>query len=429
MKILIRNGHVVDPSQGIDGRYDILVENRKIARVQKQGASPKLTVSKKDRTIDARGLFVLPGLVDMHVHLREPGYEHKETIATGTKAAVRGGFTSVCAMPNTSPVNDNAGITEYILQKAHKEGVCSVFPVGAVTKGQRGEELSEMGLMKEAGCVAFSDDGHPIANSVVMRRALEYSRSFEAPIISHSEDPLLSGGGVMNEGTLSHRMGLKGIPKAAEEIAVYRDIALAELTGGRLHIAHVSTEGSVRIIREAKKRGVAVTCETCPHYFSVTEEAVRDFNTHAKVNPPLRTKRDMEAVKKGLADGTIDVIATDHAPHHQNEKLREFDMAPPGISGLETALPLSLTLLRDGVLSMSELVEKMTVTPARILGLPKGTVEEGADADILLLDTDAGFTVEAERFFSKGKNTPFDGWELRGMAAATISSGKVHEWR
>jgi dihydroorotase len=367
--------------------------------------------------------------VDVHVHLREPGYEHKETIATGTKAAVRGGFTSVCAMPNTSPVNDNAGITEYILQKAHKEGLCSVFPVGAVTKGQRGEELSEMGLMKEAGCVAFSDDGHPVANSIVMRRALEYSRSFGALVISHSEDPLLSEGGVMNEGTLSHSMGLRGIPKAAEEIAVYRDIALAELTGGRLHIAHVSTEGSVRIIREAKKRGVTVTAETCPHYFSVTEEAVRDFNTNARVNPPLRTKRDVEAVKKGLADGTIDVIATDHAPHHQNEKQREFDMAPPGISGLETALALSLNLVRDGVLSLGELVEKMALAPARILGLPKGTLEEGAEADILVLDMDAGFTVEAERFFSKGKNTPFAGWELTGMAAVTISSGKVHEWR
>jgi dihydroorotase len=395
MKVLIRNGHVVDPARNIDGHCDVLVENRKIVTVRKRGASPKLAVSGKDRTIDAKGLFVLPGLVDMHVHLREPGYEHKETIATGTKAAVRGGFTSVCAMPNTSPVNDNAGITEYILQKAHKEGLCSVFPVGAVTKGQRGEELSEMGLMKEAGCVAFSDDGHPVANSLVMRRALEYSRSFGALVISHSEDPLLSEGGVVNEGTLSHSMGLRGIPKAAEEIAVYRDIALAELTGGRLHIAHVSTEGSVRIIREAKKRGVRVTAETCPHYFSVTEEAVRDFNTNAKVNPPLRTKRDVEAVKRGIADGTIDVIATDHAPHHQNEKRREFDMAPPGISGLETALALSL----------------------------------GADADILLLDTDAEFTVETERFFSKGRNTPFEGFELKGVAAVTISGGKVHEWR
>jgi dihydroorotase len=429
MKILVRNGHVVDPAQGIDGKCDVLVENRRIAAVRKRSASPKLTVSGKDRTIDAKGLFVLPGLVDMHVHLREPGYEHKETIATGTKAAVRGGFTSVCAMPNTSPVNDNAGITEYILQKAHKEGLCSVFPVGAVTKGQRGEELSEMGLMKEAGCVAFSDDGHPVANSLVMRRALEYSRSFGALVISHSEDPLLSEGGVMNEGTLSHSMGLRGIPKAAEEIAVYRDIALAELTGGRLHIAHVSTEGSVRIIREAKKRGVRVTAETCPHYFSATEEAVRDFNTNAKVNPPLRTKRDVEAVKRGIADGTIDVIATDHAPHHQNEKRREFDMAPPGISGLETALALSLNLVREGVLSLSELVEKMATAPARILGLAKGTLEEGADADILLLDTDAEFTVETERFFSKGRNTPFEGFELKGVAAVTISGGKVHEWR
>jgi len=428
MKILVKNGHVVDPSQDLDARCDLLLENRKVARLFKDGRAARVSMGPRDRTIDANGMYVMPGLVDMHVHLREPGFEHKETIRTGTWAAVRGGVTSVCAMPNTSPVNDNAGITEYILQKAHEEGMCSVFPIGAITKGQKGEELSEMGLMLENGCVAFSDDGMPVLSSVIMRRALEYSRSFDVPLISHCEDLALSAGGVMNEGLLSHSLGLGGIPKAAEETIVYRDVALAELTGGSVHIAHVSTEGSVRIIREAKARGIRVTAETCPHYFSVTEDAVAGFNTNAKVNPPLRTKRDIEAIKEGLFDGTIDAIATDHAPHHRNEKQREFDVAPSGISGLETALSLSLGLVREGVLDMPGLVRKMALAPAGILGLEKGTLAEGADADLVVVDAQRKYSVEPDSFLSKGINTPFEGWELQGLAAWTIYKGKVYEW-
>lgn len=423
MKTLIRGGHVIDPSSGLDGVMDILIEGGIIKKV---GHSLR-RADKTTKALDAKGLHVLPGLVDMHAHLREPGFEHKETIKTGTLSAVKGGFTSVCAMPNTSPVNDNAGITEFILQKAEKEGSCSVFPIGAVTKGQRGEELAEMGMMRDAGCVAFSDDGRPVANSFVMRRALEYSKAFGVPIISHAEDLGLSGGGVMNEGLLSHTMGLEGIPGAAEETVVYRDIAIAELTGGRLHIAHVSTEGSVRLIRDAKRRGVKVTAETCPHYFTLTEEALEGYNANAKVNPPLRTARDIEAVKEGLRDGTIDVIATDHAPHSASEKAREFDLAPSGISGLETALPLSLSLLKAGVISLKELARKMASNPARILGIPKGTLKEGADADLVLIDLKKKFIVRASEFVSKGKNTPFEGLELRGAPVVTVCRGKIHE--
>ncbi|MBI4824700.1 MAG: dihydroorotase [Nitrospirae bacterium] len=424
MKILIKNGHVIDPSEGIDGVFDILIDGKKIKAIK---PSEGVTGS-SDKVIDAKGLYVLPGLVDMHTHLREPGFEHKETIKTGTMAGLRGGFTSVCVMPNTEPVNDNAGITEFILERAMIEGVCSVFPIGAITKGQIGQELSEMDMMRSAGCVSFSDDGMPVSNSMLMRRALEYVKAFDVPIISHSEDLSLSNGGVMNEGLLSQILGLKGIPKAAEETIIFRDIALSELTGGRLHIAHVSTEGSVRIIRDAKNRGVKITSETCPHYFSLTEDAVIGYNTNAKVNPPLRTTKDIEAIKDALKDGTIDVIATDHAPHAMDEKLREFDLAPSGISGLETALPLSLRLVEEGILSLSELVEKMALNPARILGLNKGTLKQGADADIIIIDLKKNFNVNPELFVSKGKNTPFKGWVLRGCPVMTICMGKVWEW-
>lgn len=422
MKIIIKNGHVIDPSQGLDGVLDVLVEGRKIKGLSKSISEPGA------RVIDAKGLHVLPGLVDMHVHLREPGFEYKETIKTGTHAAVKGGFASVCAMPNTAPVNDNPGTTDYILQKAREEGMCTVFPIGAITKGQLGEELAEMGMMKEAGCVAFTDDGRPVENSLLMRRALEYSKVFGVPIISHCEDRGLSEGGVMNEGLLSQSLGLRGIPKAAEETIVFRDIALAELTGGRLHIAHVSTEGSVNIIREAKGRGVRVTAETCPHYFTISEEAVRGYNTDAKVNPPLRTERDMEAIKGALKDGTIDVIATDHAPHHPSEKIQEFDFAPSGISGLETALPLALRLVEEGLLGLTDVVRKMALNPSEILGINKGTLRPGADADITLVDLKKRFNVNKELFVSKGKNTPFHGWQLTGLPVVTISMGKVYEW-
>ena len=429
MKILIKNGHIVDPSQNIDGIGDVLIEEGKITEVSSQkSAVSSQHKDKKLRTIDATGLYVFPGLIDMHTHLREPGFEYKETIKTGTMAAVRGGFTTVCAMPNTSPVNDNSSVTDLIITKAIQEGACAVFPIGAITKGQDGEELAEMGIMHAEGCVAFSDDGRPVMNSLIMRRALEYSKTFDVPIIAHCEDLSLSEDGVMNEGLLSLTLGLKGTPAEAEEVMIARDIALAGLTRGRLHIAHVSTEGSVRLVRQAKERGINVTAETCPHYFSIMEDAVKGYNTNAKVNPPLRTKKDIEAIKQGLKDGIIDVIATDHAPHHRDEKLREFDQSPSGISGLETALSLSLRLVEEGVLTLNQLIGKMTVSPAKILKINKGTLKVGSDADVVILDLNKEYKVEAEKFVSKGKNTPFDGWVLKGMPVITISKGKVYEW-
>ena len=451
--ILIKNGHVFDPSREIDGICDILIEAKKIkevrpldARSGTQGkkrkndaAGPKDPLSEIE-IFDASGMLVFPGLVDMHVHLREPGYEYKETIKTGTEAAVKGGITSVCCMPNTNPVNDTPGITEFIIRKTIQEGSCSVFPIGAITKGQKGEELAELGMMYDAGCVAFSDDGRPVMDSLVMRRALEYSRIRKTLIISHAEDMHLAAGGVMNEGLLSLTLGLKGIPVQAEEIMIARDIALAELTGGRLHIAHVSTAGSVELLRAAKKRGIAeITAETCPHYFSITEEAVRGYNANAKVNPPLRTMKDVEAIRQGLHDDTIDVIATDHAPHHKDEKSGEFDNAPPGISGLETSIGLSMRLVDDNVLTPSRLAEKMSCAPARILGLAgssavsrpagiKGTLMPGADADLVIIKVEEDYTVNAAGFRSKGKNTPFDGWTLKARPAATIAKGRIYTW-
>ncbi len=440
MKLFIKNAHLVDPVQKLDDICSILIEGRKIREIHTQspksrGQGAKGSKDQKsggvDEEIDARGMLVLPGLVDMHVHLREPGFEYKETIRTGTEAAVRGGVTSVCCMPNTNPVNDTPGITEFIIRKAIQEGFCSVFPVGAITKGQKGEELAELGMMSDAGCVAFSDDGRPVMDSLVMRRALEYSRIRNMLIISHAEDLSLSAGGVMNEGLLSVTMGLQGIPAQAEEIMISRDIALAELTGGRLHIAHVSTAGSVELLRAARKRGIAeITSETCPHYFSITEEAVTGYNANAKVNPPLRRAKDVEAIRQGLHDGIIDVIATDHAPHHKDEKSGEFDIAPPGISGIETSIGLSMRLVDDGVLTIAGLVDKMTCTPARILGLSdtKGTLRPGADADLVIVDTEKEYAVNAADFRSKGKNTPFDGWRLKARPAVTVSKGRIFRW-
>lgn len=436
MKTLIRNGRIIDPSQRIDGIGDILIEDGKIKELRIENTPPPHPPLGKGgmggyesdvQTIDAAGLLVMPGLIDMHVHLREPGFEYKETIKTGTMAAVKGGFTTVCCMPNTLPVNDNSSVTEFIKRKAAQEGLCSVLPIGAITKGQKGKELAEIGTMRNEGCIAFSDDGQPVMNSLIMRRALEYSKAFDVPIISHCEDLTLSEGGVINEGLMSLTLGLTGIPSEAEQIMVYRDIVLAELTGGRLHIAHVSTEGSVKLIRDAKKKGINVTAETCPHYFSLTEDAVNDYDTNAKVNPPLRSKKDVEAIKAGLVDGTIDVIATDHAPHHTDEKLREFDKAPSGISGLETALSLSLKLLQEGVLTLNQLVEKMALNPSKILRLGKATLEVGAVADIVIVDEEKAFKVEAEKFVSKGRNTPFEGWLLKGMPVVTICKGKTYE--
>jgi dihydroorotase len=424
MIILVKNGHVIDKAGGIDGKFDILVEGDIIKSIAPGGKAGK----KANSVVDASGMHVFPGLVDLHVHLREPGFTHKETIRTGTEAAVRGGFTSVCAMPNTSPVNDNPGTTDYMLRKVAAEGLCDVYPIGAITKEQKGEELAPLGLMNEEGCIAFSDDGSSVMNPLIMRRALEYSKAFGFPLISHCEDLALADGGVMNEGLMSFSMGLKGIPSASEEVMVHRDILLAELTGGRLHLAHISTEGSVRIIRQAKERGVKVTAETCPHYFTLTEQATEGFNTYAKVNPPLRTAADVEAIKQGIRDGTIDIIATDHAPHHQNEKMREFDMAPPGMSGLETALALSLDLVRDGVIGLGRLVSMMTSAPARIAGIDKGSLKEGGFADLVVVDLEREFEVVPGEFASLGKNTPFAGYRLKGKPTATVAGGRLYQW-
>lgn len=438
MKIKIINGYIVDPSQGIEGQGNILIEDGVIkeltirdskvnSKTKKSKEASKEKESEDIKIIDANGKYVVPGLIDMHTHLREPGFEYKETIRSGTMAAIKGGFTTICCMPNTFPVNDHASVTEFIIRKAIQEGHCTVLPIGAITKGQHGEELAEIGTMKNEGCVAFSDDGNPVMNSLIMRRALEYSKAFNVPIISHCEDKTLSEGGLINEGLLSLTLGLKGIPAEAEQIMIYRDLLLAELTGGRLHIAHVSTEGSANLIRNAKAKGVKVTAETCPHYFNLTEEAVIGYNTNAKVNPPLRTKRDVEAIKEALRDGTIDVITTDHAPHHSDEKMMEFERAPFGISGLETAFSLSLNLVREGILTISQLIEKMTFNPAKILNVNKGTLKVGSQADVLIFDMDREYVVNAKEFISKGKNTPFDGWILKGMPLITIYKGIIKE--
>lgn len=423
MRILIKNGRVIDPSRNIDGHKEILIQGSKIKGLYPKGKGPK-----PDKTIDASGCIVIPGLVDMHTHLREPGFEYKETIMTGTMAAIKGGFTSVCCMPNTNPINDTIAVTEFIIEKASKKGACTVYPIGAITKGQEGKELTELEKLINAGCVAFSDDGKPVINSLIMRRVLEYSKIFDVPIISHCEDLKLSEGGVMNEGFISTILGLKGIPNASEEIMVARDIALCELTGGILHIAHVSTEGSVRLVREAKARGINVTTETCPHYFCLTDDSLKSYSTNLKVNPPLRTEKDVEAVKQGLKDGTIDVISTDHAPHHIDDKNKEFDAAAFGISGLETALALGLQLVEKGVLDIKHFIMKISLNPSKITGINKGTLAVDADADITIVNLKNKLIVDSSRFLSKGGNTPFNGWNLKGTVEKTISMGKIHEW-
>lgn len=420
MNILIKNGHVIDPANKVDEKLDVLVTDGKIAKLGKPGSLSDNSA----RVIDASGKLVVPGLIDMHVHLREPGFEYKETIATGTAAAKAGGFTSVCCMPNTNPVNDSRSVTEFILAQA-RNASARVFPIGAITKGSKGEELTEMAELHTAGCFAVSDDGRPVMNAAIMRRAMEYSKIFDLLVISHCEDSSLSDKGVMNEGVVSTELGLRGIPRSAEDVMTGRDISLAELTGCRLHIAHVSTAGSVRMVRDAKSRGVKVTAETCPHYFSLTEEAVRGYNTMAKMNPPLRTTDDVAAIKQGLKDGTIDVIATDHAPHALDEKSGEFDYAPFGVVGLETALGLTLRLVDEGALSLSEAVRKLTNNPASILKIGEGTLTAGSDADITIIDPNTEWTVDASQFKSKSKNTPFNGWKLRGRAVQAIVGGKV----
>jgi len=420
MKTLIKNGHIIDVKAGINGVYDIMIEEGKISEIGSNLEEGNYDI------IDAEGKYVLPGLVDAHCHLRDPGFEYKEDIETGTMSAAKGGFTSVACMPNTNPVADNEAVIKYILNKAKQDGYVNVYPIGAITKGQKGEELAEIGELKFAGAVAISDDGRPVKSSSLMKKALQYASMFDITVISHCEDLDLAEEGVMNEGYQSTVLGLKGIPSAAEAIAVSRDLILAEYTKAPIHIAHVSTEMSVDLIRNAKKRGVNVTAETCPHYFALTDEACDGFNTLAKVNPPLRTKKDVEAVIEGLRDGTIDIISTDHAPHHPDEKNVEFNIAASGMVGFETALPLAITyLVKPGILTMEKLVEKMCVNPSRILGLNKGTIEVGRTADITIVDINEEFIVDTKKFKSKSKNSPFDGFKLSGAVYYTIVGGNT----
>ncbi len=421
MSLLIKGGLVVDPAHNLEESRDLLVQEGKIAALEHPGTIPP----EGRRVIAAQGLVVAPGLIDMHVHLREPGEEYKETILTGSSAAVQGGFSAVVAMPNTQPVNDNAAITRFILDQARAAGLARVYPVGAISMGSLGEALSEYGDQRDAGVVALSDDGRPVMNSMLMRRALEYARTFNLPIISHCEDLELRGHGVMHEGRVSLELGLQGIPSAVEEIPIFRDLVLTQLTGARLHIAHVSAFGSVALIRQAKAAGLTITAETAPHYFSLTEEGVLGYDTNCKVNPPLRTAQDVLAIKEGLADGTLDAIASDHAPHTSLEKDVEFEAAAFGLIGLETSLGLSLKLVHDGILTLSQAVAAMSANPARILGVPGGSLAIGAAAHITLIDLNREWTVDATTFASKSRNCPFHGWNLKGKAVMTIVGGKV----
>jgi len=425
MKRLLRGGHVIDPVQGIDGITDILIDGTGIAAI-----GPDLPVEPGLEVIEVpRGCIVAPGFVDMHVHLREPGQEHKETIATGTAAAAAGGFTAVACMPNTVPVNDTASVTRAILEKAAAEGVVRVYPIGCVSKGMKGETLAEIADMREAGCVALSDDGKPVPTALLMRRALEYAGMFGMPVIDHCEEPTLKGEGVAHEGFVASRLGLRGIPAAAESIMVERDIALAEMTGSAIHIAHLSTRQALRAVRAAKARGVKVTCEVAPHHFTLTDERIEaplGYDTNLKMNPPLRERDDVEAILHGFADGTVDAIATDHAPHQADEKHVEFDRAPFGIIGLETAVPLALDrLVHTGLVSLRHLVQLMSVNPARILNVAGGTLRAGRPADITIFAPAVTTTVDVSASKSRSRNSPFDGWTLKGAVAATIVAGRV----
>jgi dihydroorotase len=416
----IANGRVIDPSQGMDQIIDLWIQGE---RIHSFGATPPFAA---ERVLDASGKIVCPGLIDMHVHLREPGGEEDETIATGTAAALAGGVTSVACMPNTDPALDNQAAAEFVYLQAARAGNSNVFPVGAITKGRQGAELAEMGGLVEGGAVGFTDDGAPVVSAEIMRRALEYCRMFNKVVLSHCEDLELSRGGVMNEGFESMRLGLRGIPAAAEEVMVHRDIALAELTGGRLHILHVSTAGSVDLIRRARQRGLPVSGEACPHHFTLTDKYLRTFDSNYKMAPPLRTEGDVQALIAGLCDGTLEVIASDHAPHAPEKKARELTDAPNGIIGLETLIPICIAaLIEPGHLSWSQLLEKLTVNPARLLGLECGTLRAGAVADITIINPSVEWTIDAQQFRSKSRNSPFHGRKVRGRAEATIVRGQV----
>jgi dihydroorotase len=425
VRLLLKGARVVDPANGRDGVFDVLVDGARIARVGRD-----LPVDSGVRVVHIpSGLVVCPGLIDMHVHLREPGQEHKETVATGTAAAVAGGFTAVACMPNTNPVNDNAGVTNYILARSAEANLARVYPIGAVSRGQKGEELADLAELKQSGCVAVSDDGRPVATAMLMRRALEYTSMFDMPVIEHCEEQTLKGDGVAHEGFHASALGLRGIPGEAESIMALRDIALAELTKGRLHIAHMSARQTLDAVRYGKSRGVRVTCEVTPHHFVLTDAMLAApvaYDTNVKMNPPLREDADRDAMLGGIADRSVDVIATDHAPHHADEKHVEFDRAPFGIIGLETAVSLCFDrLVHAGVISLARLVELLSVNPARVLNVPGGSLADGAPADISILAPDLAVTVAAASMRSLSKNTPFDGWTLRGGVAATIVGGRA----
>ncbi|HEY7180610.1 MAG TPA: dihydroorotase [Blastocatellia bacterium] len=425
MDFLIRNGIIIDPSQSLEARRDLLIRDNRVAAIDER-------INEKDaEVLDAAGLIVAPGFIDLHVHLREPGFEYKETVASGARAAVAGGFTSVCCMPNTKPVNDNSSVTSFILEQGRAAKLANVFPIGAITQGSKGEQLAEIGEMKSAGVVAISDDGKPVPDSGVMRRAMEYSRDFDLAVVDHCEDCCGAAGWAMHEGEYSALMGLNGLPGAAEDLHVARDITLAELTGARVHIAHISTARSVDLIRRAKRNGQAVSCEVTPHHFTLTDRDVYEsgYDTNFKMAPPLRSQSDLEAIIEGLRDGTIDAVATDHAPHHANEKMLEFDRAPNGIIGLETAVSLTLDrLVHRGVISLGRMVELLSTNPARIFKLDRGTLKVGSMADVTIFDPNKKIKVTASKFQSKSRNTPFDGWELKGAPVATIVGGRV-VWR
>ncbi|HEX9629399.1 MAG TPA: dihydroorotase [Pyrinomonadaceae bacterium] len=422
MKVLIANGYVIDPAQGINAGRNLLLEDGRVVGLLDRGEQHP----EGAELLDATGLVVAPGFIDMHTHLREPGAEYKETIATGAAAAVAGGWASVCAMPNTDPVNDSAAVTRFVIEQAQHAQLANVFPIGALTKGSNGKELAEMGEMRSAGIVGVSDDGRPVANAGMMRRAMEYARGFDLPVIDHCQDPTLSAGGVMHEGHWSLLLGLKGMPAAAEDVHVIRDCVLAKLTGAAVHIAHVSTRASLEAVRRAKEAGLPVTCEVAPHHWTLTDEAVAEFDTNMKMSPPLRSRDHVEALLAGLQDGTIDAIATDHAPHHADEKALEFDEAPFGITGLETAIGLAFDLVQQGVIDLERLVTLCSTNPARIFGLQdRGSLTAGAHADITILDPTCEWTFDVNASKSRSRNTPFHGRTMSGAAVATIVGGRV----